>query len=127
MKYMCLVYFEDGALEALSEAESVKLTDDTIEANHDLKRRGHLILAQPLQGPETAVTIRVRNGRLSRTDGPFAETKEWLAGFFLIDARDMQQAVSIARESPVAKLGSVEIRPALEQRHSQTRIGRPTL
>ena len=127
MRYVCLVYFEAAALAALSEAEGVKLADDSTDADHELKRKGHLLVAQPLQGPETAVTIRVRNGKLSSTDGPFAESKEWLAGFFMIEARDLDEAVSIAEGSPVARIGSIEIRPALEQRHSRTNIGRPAL
>ena len=127
MKYVCLVYFETTALAALSEADGVKLADDSIDADNDLKRRGHLLVAQPLQGPETAVTIRVRNGKLSSTDGPFAESKEWLAGFFMIEARDLDEAVSIAEGSPVARIGSIEIRPVLEQKHSRTNIGRPAL
>ena len=125
MKYMCLVHFAAADMAALSEAEGIKLADDSIDADNDLKRRGNLILTQPLQGPETAVTVRVRDGRMSRTDGPFAETKEWIAGVFFVEAHDLDEAVRIAREMPVAKVGSIEIRPTLEQRHSVTNAGRP--
>lgn len=127
MKYACLVYIDDTIMGALSEEEGTRLTDATVEADWDLRERGHLILAQPLQAPETAVTIRVRNGKASKTDGPFAETKEFLGGFYLIEARDMDEAIRIVEEDPMASMGSVEIRPFLEQTHSVTGQGRPEL
>ena len=86
-----------------------------------------MVLAQPLQPPETAVTIRVRNGTLSSSDGPFAETKEFLGGFFLIEARDLNEAIRLAEASPMARMGSIEIRPFLEQTHSVTGDPRPRL
>lgn len=127
MKYACLVYIDASIMGALSKEEDTKLTDATVEADWDLRQRGHLILAQPLQAPETAVTIRVREGKLSKTDGPFAETKEFLGGFYLIEARDMEEAIRIAEEDPMARMGSVEVRPFLEQKHSATGQGRPEL
>ena len=127
MKYACLVYIDANIMGALSTEEGTKLTDATVEADWDLRQRGHLILAQPLQSPETAVTIRVRNGKLSKTDGPFAETKEFLGGFYLIEARDMDEAIRIAEEDPMASMGSVEVRPFLEQEHSVTGKRRPEL
>ena len=86
-----------------------------------------MILAQPLETPDTAVTIRVRSGGMSSTDGPFAETKEHLGGFFLIEARDMEEAVALAKTSPMAAMGAIEIRPFLEQAHSETGQNRPEL
>ena len=127
MKYACLVYIDDSAMAALSEEEGTKLADDSIEFDWDVRRSGHLILAQPLQSPETAVTLRVRSGKASRTDGPFAETKEHLGGFFLIEARDFDEAIKVAERSPMARMGSIEIRPLLEQTHSQTREKRPPM
>ena len=125
MKFMCLVYFEPGAFDGVSEAELTKLTDDTIVEDIDMRRSGHLILGQPLQGPETAVTIRGGRRGSSRTDGPFLETKEWLGGFTLIEARDMDEAIALTRDSALMKYASVEIRPTLEQTHSETGEGRP--
>jgi hypothetical protein len=125
MKFICLVYLDHDGLAGFTEADGIKLTDDTIEADHALRDRGNLILAQPLQGPESAVTVRVRRGEISHTDGPFVETKEWLAGFQLIEARDMAEALEIAGESPIARIGSIEVRPTLEQTHSKTGMGRP--
>ena len=114
MKYACLVYIDDTIMGALSPEEGVRLTDATVEADWDLRERGQLILAQPLQAPETAVTIRVRNGKASKTDGPFAETKEFLGGFYLIEARDMNEAVRLASGIPIAQIGTIEIRPVFE-------------
>ena len=125
MKYACLVYIDGGAMAALSREEGTRLADDSIEFDWRLRQGGHLVLAQPLQPPETAVTVRVRDGRMSSTDGPFAETKEFLGGFFLIEARDRDEATRLAATSPMAALGSIEIRPLLDQTHSVTGQGRP--
>lgn len=127
MKYACLVYVDASIIGALSGEQETKMIDESIEFDHDLRKRGHLILAQPLQEPETAVTIRVRDGRMSSTDGPFAETKEHLGGFFLIEARDLAEAIQLAKRSPMAAMGSIEIRPFLEQTHSVTDEERPRL
>ena len=127
MKFMCLVYFEPGAFDGATEAELTKLTDDTIVEDNEMRRRGQLLLGQPLQGPETAVTIRGGRTGGSRTDGPFLETKEWLGGFTLIEARDMEEAIALTRDSAIMKYASVEIRPTLEQTHSETGQGRPEL
>jgi hypothetical protein len=127
MKYACLVYVDGSAMSALSKEDGMKLTDDSIDFDHEIKRRGHLILAQPLQPPETAVTVRVRNGKTTSTDGPFAETKEFLGGFFLIEASDLNEAIRLAGDSPMARIGYIEIRPFLDQKHSVTGGGRPEL
>ncbi|MDW6025271.1 YciI family protein [Mesorhizobium sp. BAC0120] len=120
MKYACLVYVDASLMEGLSEKDSRELTDDSVDFDWKVRNSGRLILAQPLQPPETAVTIRLRNGRMSSTDGPFAETKEHLGGFFLIEARDLNEAMGLAMESPMAAMGSIEVRPFLEQTHSVT-------
>ena len=116
MKYALLVYI-DPALDNLSQEEGVALTDAAIEYDEELRRRGHLIYAQALQEPETAVTVRIRNGKLSSTDGPFAETKEWLAGFMLIEAKDLNEAIQIAEKAPMARF-TLEVRPFLDLSHS---------
>jgi hypothetical protein len=127
MKYACLVYVDGDAMAPLSKEDGTKLTNDTIEYDWEIRRRGHLILAQPLQAPETAVTVRVRGGTTSKTDGPFIETKEFLGGFILIEAQDLDEAIALVEISPIAKLGSIEIRPFLDQTHSVTGEGRPAL
>jgi len=125
MKYACLVYVDGSAMAALSQEDGTRLTDDSIDFDHEIRRRGHLILAQPLQPPDSAVTVRVRDGKMTSTDGPFAETREFLGGFFLIEARDLDQAIQLAGDSPMARIGCIEIRPFLDQTHSQTGAGRP--
>ncbi len=114
MKYACLVYFEAKDMEALSSEESDALTRESLDYDRELARRGHLIAAQALQPPEAAITVRVRNGALSTTDGPFAETKEQLAGFVLVEARDLNEAVRLASRIPMARMGPIEVRPVLE-------------
>ena len=107
MKYLCLVYSEEGKLEAVSDSECLAFSDD-------LRSGGHRLAAEALQPVQTATTVRVRNGRLSLTDGPFAETKEQLAGFYLIEARDLNEAIQVAAKIPPARVGSIEVRPVRE-------------
>src|SRR3954470_12734518 len=101
MKFMCLVYFEPGAFDGATEAELTKLTDETIVEDVEMRKRGHLILGQPLKGPETAVTVRGGRRGVTKTDGPFLETKEWLGGFTLIEARDMAEAIALTQDSAI--------------------------
>jgi hypothetical protein len=107
MKYLCLVYLEAAKLHAVHDRECMACGDD-------LKRRGVMVAAEALQPIETATTVRVRGGQLSVTDGPFAETKEQLAGFYLIEARDLNDAINVAAKIPPAREGSVEVRPVRE-------------
>jgi hypothetical protein len=104
MKYLCLVYMEEQKLHAVPDSEC-------IACGNTFRERGLLIAAEALQPIETAATVRVRNGKVSITDGPFAETKEQLAGFYLIDARDLNDAIQVAAKIPPAREGSVEVRP----------------
>jgi len=127
MKFMCLVYFEPGAFDGATEAELIRLTDDTIVEDNELRASGHLLLGQPLQGPETAVTIHGGRRAAAQTDGPFVESKEWLGGFTLIEARDMAEAIALTKQSAIMKYASIEIRPTLEQTHSETGQARPAL
>jgi hypothetical protein len=114
MKYLCLVYFEPEALSALSSDEKVKLDHDSLAYDEELNRTGNYIVANALDRTATARTVRVRRGKVSSTDGPFAETKEVLGGFILIEATNMDQAVDLAAGIPLAKLGSIEVRPILK-------------
>jgi hypothetical protein len=118
MKFACLVYIDPAVMGALSPEEDTRLIDASIDNDKDLARRGKLIMAQALQATDTAVTIRVRNGKMSSTDGPFAETKEQLGGFMLIEARDIEEAAEIVAATPMAKVASMEIRPFLHLTHS---------
>ena len=107
MKYLCLVYMEEQKLHAVPDRECVA-------CGEGLRKGGQLIAAEALQPIETATTVRVRNGKVSVTDGPFAETKEQLAGFYLIEARDLNDAIQVAARIPPAREGSVEVRPVRE-------------
>lgn len=118
MKYLCLVYHTETALAAMPPAEMQGLVDAHLDYDEVLRRSGHFILGQALQSTETAVTVRVRNGKLSVTDGPFAETKEQLAGIILIDATDLDDALQVAAKIPSARLGAIEVRPVWELAHS---------
>ena len=104
MKYLCLVYLDEKKLSAVPDPECQACGDS-------LREKGKLVAAEALQSIDTATTVRVRNGKVSVTDGPFAETKEQLAGFYLIDASDLNEAIQVAAKIPPARVGSVEVRP----------------
>lgn len=111
MKYLCLVWCEEGTFDALSKEEQQQLDKNSLEYDQDLARRGHMIAAEALQPPGNSVVVRVRQAEISVTDGPFAESKEQIAGFILVEARDLNEAIRIAAGIPLAKLGSIEVRP----------------
>jgi hypothetical protein len=104
MKYLCLVYGEEAAMQAVDDRHCVAF-DESVRAS------GHCLASEALQPVATATTVRVRNGKVSVTDGPFAETKECLAGFYMIEARDLNEAIQIASRIPPAAVGSIEVRP----------------
>lgn len=114
MKYLCLAYEEEQKLNALTAAEWQALRQETLDYVDGLQKSGRLILTQPLKSATTAATVRVRGGNLSVTDGPFAETKEQIGGFFLIEAVDLEDAVQVAAKWPSARLGTIEVRPVEE-------------
>ena len=111
MKFMLLIYNDSALLDALPAAEADGMMRHCLSHADELRRDGHLIESQMLQGTERAKSVRIRNGRLSATDGPFTEAKEVLGGFNLIEATDMDEAVRIAAEFPWARTGCVEVRP----------------
>lgn len=111
MKYLCLAYEEESKLNRLSESEWDALRSETLSYVDKLRQDGYLIAAEPLKSVRTARTVRVRGGETQVTDGPFAETKETLGGFFLIEVSDADEAVRLASEWPSARLGSIEVRP----------------
>lgn len=114
MRYLCLVYSEDDPEHPLSDEEQLALVDEHIAYDESLKQAGHFLAAAALQPPATAMIVRVRGGRASVSDGPFTETKEQVAGIFLLEARDLNEAVSLATRIPSARYGSVEVRPVWE-------------
>jgi hypothetical protein len=114
MRYLCLVYADEARLAGLPQTEIDALIDETMANNEELAASGQLVLAQALEQVDEAVTVRVRDGRLSATDGPFAETNEQLGGFVLVEARDLNEAIRIAGQIPSARIGSVEVRPVID-------------
>jgi hypothetical protein len=107
MKYLCLVYLDKDAWSAVPDRECAA-------CGEGFRDRGVLLAAEPLHPVETAATVRVRDGKVSVTDGPFAETKEHLAGFYLVEARDLNEAIQMASKIPPAREGSIEVRPVRE-------------
>ena len=114
MKYLCLVYAEPGFYGRLSPQEQAALDRDSLAYDRRLEASGHFIAASALQPVATASTIRVRGGKVMMTDGPFAETKEVLCGFIFIEAADMAEARKLAEGIPMARHGSIEVRPELD-------------
>jgi hypothetical protein len=104
MKYLCLVYLDENRLSELPD-------EDCVEFDTSIRNSGHCIASEALQSVNSATTVRMRNGKMSITDGPFAETKEQLAGFYMIEARDLNEAIQIASKIPPARVGSIEVRP----------------
>jgi hypothetical protein len=114
MKYLCMVFFDEKRLEALSSAESQALDDESLASDETLRKGGHLLAAQALEPVQAATTVRIRNGKVSITDGPFAETNEQIGGFLLIEARDLNEAIQLASKIPPIRLGGIEVRPIKE-------------
>ena len=114
MKYLCLIYDEESVLEAMPQSEADAFMGEYGQFTTDVRDSGHYIAGEALQPVASATTLRVRNGKLSTTDGPFAETKEQLGGFYLIEARDLNDALQIAARIPSVRTGSIEVRPVMD-------------
>jgi hypothetical protein len=114
MQYVCLVYGNPEAFDRLTEDEAAALDRASLDNDAELREAGNLVVARALEPVEEAMTVRVRDGRMSATAGPFAETAEHVGGFLLIEARDLNEAVQIAGRVPVARYGSIEVRPVLD-------------
>ena len=126
MKFMFTIYHDENTLDAMPETERQALVDSAIEYAEEIRRSGHYIASDALQSTRTARTIRIRAGTISTTVGPFAETKEQLGGFFVIEAKDMDEACAVAARFPPARVGVIEVRPVQELKHSRDRRGLPT-
>jgi hypothetical protein len=114
MKYLCLVFYDEQVRNALSDADSQALIDEARSSTEGMRRSGHLLTAFPLEEVNSASTVRIRNGKVIVTDGPFAETREQIGGFVLLEASDLNQAIQLASRIPPARLGGVEVRPIME-------------
>jgi hypothetical protein len=114
MRYLCLIYDDEKKVGAMPKGESDAFMGAYFAFTEDIKKSGHYLAGEALQPVQTATTVRVRNGKLSTTDGPFAETKEQLGGFYMINARDLNDAIQVASRIPSARMGSIEVRPIME-------------
>jgi hypothetical protein len=125
MKFMFMIYHDENVLDAMPEKEMQALVDSAIEYADEIRRSGHYVASDALQRTRTARTVRIHAGKASTTAGPFVETKEQLGGFFVIEAKDMDEACAIAARFPPARVGVIEIRPVQELMHSRDRRGLP--
>lgn len=122
MKYLCLVYSEEATLHTQPDSPR---DEECLAYAQSVQESGRMIAAEALQPVQTATTVRVRNGKSTITDGPFAETKEQLAGFYLVEARDLNEALRVAEKIPAARVGSVEVRPVRELVTSEQPVDAP--
>ena len=114
MKYLCLIYDEEAKLAAMPKAESDAFMGEYFAFSEQVRADGHYVAGEALMPVHTATTVRIRNGKLSTTDGPFAETKEQLGGFYLIEAADLNEAIQVAARIPSARFGAIEVRPVVD-------------
>jgi hypothetical protein len=114
MKYLCLIYDEESTWATMPKGESDAMMGEYMAFTDGIRESGQYVAGEALQPVSTATTVRVRNGQLSTTDGPFAETKEQLGGFYLVEARDLNEAIQVASRIPSARLGSIEVRPVVD-------------
>jgi hypothetical protein len=114
MRYICLVYLVEKEMDEMTKKETDTCTEESLAYDDVLRKSGHFVAAHALQPVQAATTLRMRSGKLSMTDGPFAETKEQLGGFLLIEARDLNEALQVAGRIPMARRGSIEVRPIKE-------------
>ncbi|TWU04826.1 YciI family protein [Stieleria varia] len=115
MKFVCLGYLDESKWEGMSEEEGRKMMEECFAYDDELRRGGHFLGGEALQSAKNAVTLRAKNGGVDVADGPFAETKEMLGGILLLEARDLNHAISLMSQHPGVKMGPFEIRPADEQ------------
>ena len=114
MKYLCLIYEEEKLWANLSKEQGETMMGEYFAFTDGIKKSNHYVGGEALQPTQTATTVRVRHGKISTTDGPFAETKEQLGGYYLINAKDLNDAIQVAAKIPSARAGSIEIRPIME-------------
>jgi hypothetical protein len=114
MKYLCLIYENEKSWENASPAEGEAIMNEYFRFTADIQKKGKYIAGEALQPTQTATTVRVRNGKVSTTDGPFAETTEQLGGFYLIEANDLNDAIQVAAKIPAVRSGSIEVRPVVD-------------
>lgn len=111
MKYLCLIYDEEKTYAGMSKVETEAFMGEYFAFTDGIKKSGHYVGGEALKPVHTATTVRVRSGKMSTTDGPFAETREQLGGYYLIEAKDLNDAIQVAAKIPSARIGSIEVRP----------------
>jgi hypothetical protein len=114
MRYLCLIYDDEKTMAAMAKSDADAFMGEYFTFTEDIKRTGHYVAGEALHPVATATTLRTRSGKTTTTDGPFAETKEQLGGFYLIDAKDLNEALQIAGRIPSARYGSIEVRPVVD-------------
>lgn len=114
MKYLCLAYADEKEMETWSPSEANRHIDEALAYDGELRRKGHYIASEALEPVAMTTTLRRRNGKVTMTDGPFMETKEQIAGFYLIEAKDLNEALQIASTFPCASVGTIEVRPVFD-------------
>ena len=114
MRYLCLIYDDESKLGTMSREEGDAMMGEYFAFTEGIKKSGQYVAGEALQPTQTATTVRTRNGKTSTTDGPFAETKEQLGGFYLIEAKDLDDAIQVASRIPSVRIGSIEIRPVVD-------------
>ena len=123
MKYLCLIYSDESQWPKLPASDAEKMMSEYREFGEGIKASGHHVAGFRLHPTSTATTVRIRNGKLSTTDGPFAETTEQLGGFYLVEAKDLNEAIKVASRIPGAKIGCVEVRPIAEDARTLRALG----
>ena len=113
MKYLLLIYENERAWEGASEADQGKIFQEYMDYTNGIKKKGHYVAGEALQPVSTATTVRVKNGKTLTTDGPFAETREQLGGFYMVEAKDLDEAIKLATGIPAVRTGSIEVRPIM--------------
>ena len=114
MKYLCLIYDEEAKMDSMSKEEGDAFMGEYFAFTQGIRDSGQFVAGEALQPVATATTVRIRNGRMSTTDGPFAETREQLGGFYLVEAKDLDEAIQVAAKIPSARTGSIEVRPVVD-------------
>jgi hypothetical protein len=114
MKYLCLIYENEKNWETMPQGDAEAIMKEYFGFTENIRKNGKYVAGEALQPTPTATTVRVRNGKVSTTDGPFAETKEQLGGFYLIEANDLNDAIQVAAKIPSARLGAIEVRPVVD-------------
>ena len=114
MRYLCLIYDDESTIGAMTKGASDAFMQEYFSFTDAIRESGHYLGGEALQPVNTATTVRVRNGRTATTDGPFAETKEQLGGFYLIEAKDLNEALQVASRIPSVRTGSIEVRPVVD-------------